>query len=405
MLINKVLEQKSCEELSKINDTYGNTLYYRLNLQKIPNGLPLLVVLHGNGSSPTNFKQEGWNVLAPFDNYGYDSRGCWWLGESGDFFLKDLLQRLIKEISIKYKCEDNIYFYGSSMGGYGAILHGILSNARGVYANVPQIQFYNSTYFKNNFAKNANAIFNLDKPLPIENNLLEVLEKYKNKKLPTFFLCENMIEKKKHLINYLEEHSLLFARKCYEYQIKLHLELLPYEGHMKNYGLKEVLNKFERFIPIDNNEPLNIEEYFYFISDLWFLNKIDLIDNIIFKKSKFSLITKNNKKGDIFYIISGNANLGRMGENEENYIISNYSLIDFKIDIIETKNCKLSCFIIEFDNKEKNASIQYNLTNGLNTIHHILHTDSKYVKIAFRIVSLLDGVASFEVNTLNIKFS
>ena len=33
-----------------------------------------------------------------------------------------------------------LFIYGSSMGGYGAILHGVKLNATAIYANVPQVR-------------------------------------------------------------------------------------------------------------------------------------------------------------------------------------------------------------------------------------------------------------------------
>ena len=239
-------------------------LFYRFTPSKTnPMGAPLFIILHGHGArAATRFQKEDWNVLAPIDHFGYEGKGCWWLGEDGDFFVKDLLQKLIKEISQKYQCEDNIYFYGSSMGGYGAILHGILSQARAVYANVPQIRLLDTIYSNRMMKRYFSTIYSDN--ITIENDLVNFLD-YREKKdmLPVFYLCENSISRKGGYENYLQEHTDYFVEKCKKFNIKLHLELLPKSGHDKNYGLGEVLEKFERFTP-----PIDKKTYYTYIEKL-----------------------------------------------------------------------------------------------------------------------------------------
>jgi len=241
--------KENTEDLLYIDDG-KRKLFYRFTPSKTnPVGAPLFIILHGHGTrAATRFQKEGWNVLAPIDHFGYEGKGCWWLGEDGDFFVKDLLQKLIKEISTQYQCENNIYFYGSSMGGYGAILHGMLCQARAVYANVPQIKLLESTYSERSMKRFFSFIFSED--VPVENNLVNFLVTVENKTdFPVFYLCENGVSGKNAHKNYLLEHTEYFVDKCKEKNIKYHLEILPKSGHNKNYGLGEVLEKFERFTP------------------------------------------------------------------------------------------------------------------------------------------------------------
>jgi len=384
-----------------IEDEKGNQLNYRLNLSENPIGCPLFIVLHGHGSHSTKFQYDGWNILSPYDNFAFNNKGSWWLGENGDFFVKDLLQKLIKEVSEKYKCENNIYFYGSSMGGYGAILHGILSNARAVYANVPQIQF-SSTYFLF-FNENFESIFGKDKALPKEENLLNYLNTEDD--FPIFFLCENMIEESKHLKNYLQENSLMFFNRCYKYQLKIHLELLPFEGHTKNYGLKEVLQKFERYAPIRKSLEFLVENYFYFDSNNWFLNKHKLIKDIYLKKNILHLTTHTLNSKEIIYLSSGNSNIKNMGNRGEEYFILGYKKCDFRIEINKIDNFEVSFFIMEFiSNSNKISGKAYPLKNGLNSISHVMNSKSKYLKMAFRLFTIKNDISSISINHFDIKF-
>ena len=383
----------------------GRELKYRLNLQDKPEGLPLLVVLHGyaSGSSATKFKHEGWNVLAPIDDFGYKKSGSWWLGENGDFFLFDMLQTLIKKVSIRYACENKIYFYGSSMGGYGAILHGIHSNARAVYANVPQIQFSSSRYFSF-YKKHFQSVFGINKNLRKEDNLVNYLNK--TDVFPIFFLCENMIEQKRHLEKYLEEHTLMFALKCYEYQIKIHLELLPYSGHRKNYGLKEVLEKFEKYAPVLKDLNKSIQTMFRLEKNKWIPNKSHFVDTINFNNNGLLLKTNVLKRESAFYLISGDSNLSYIDNNIEKYLISNIKELDLLIEIGKYNNCEVSCYIIEFSTQSiKVKGKAYMLSKGVNNIKHFINQKTNYLKIAFRITTLINGISNLHIKNFNLNCS
>lgn len=384
-----------------IKDNRGHQLKYLLNLSKEPIGCPLLVVLHGYGSKSTQFRYEGWNVLAPYDDFAHQNQGSWWLGESRDFFVKELLQRLIKETSQKYQSEKKIYFYGSSMGGYGAILHGILCNARAVYANVPQIQL-SSTYFSF-FPEHFKAIWGENRELSKEGNLVNYLNSDDN--FPIFFLCENMIEESRHLKNYLQENTLLFANRCYEYQLKLHLELLPYEGHTKNYGLKEVLQKFEQFAPARKDLDFLVENYFLLDCNNWFLNKDRMVKKNDFNRNSLVLKTHTLKSKEIIYLSSASSNIKNMGNRGEDYFILGQKESDFTIEVEKMDNCEVSFFIMEFiTNSQRVVGKAYRLEKGLNSISHTLNSKSKYLKMAFRLLILKNGTASFDIKTFGIKF-
>ena len=175
------------EELLYIEDDQKRKLFYRFTPASfISNFVPLIVVLHDvGGVGATHFEYKMWNVLTPIDDFGYENRGSCWLGEKGDFFVKDLLQELIHEIAQEYECEDHIYLYGNGMGGFGAMLHGMLCHANAVYAKSPQIrllerndiahdkkQFYDSIFGENIFKERDLSNF-----LNVKNDL------------PIFFLC------------------------------------------------------------------------------------------------------------------------------------------------------------------------------------------------------------------------
>jgi len=194
----------SNEALSYIEDNNNRKLYYRFTpAALVSNFVPLIVILD---ESATHFEHKMWNVLTPLDHFGSEN--------------KDLLQELIQKISEEYECEDHIYLYGSGLGGYGAILHGILCGANAVYADAPRIRLPQTS----------------DSNTPTkENDLTHFLNATDT--FPVFYLCENE--------NALEDETVYFANACRQYGIKVHLDFCP-KSEDEIQVIKEVLGFFER---------------------------------------------------------------------------------------------------------------------------------------------------------------
>ncbi|HDL5661931.1 TPA: hypothetical protein PXE23_002596, partial [Mannheimia haemolytica] len=135
------------DEYSFIQDEQGRKLYYVLRLAKNPKEARTLFILHGHqhNARASSFSDENWNVVCPIDNFGYEQCGSWWLGENNDFFVKALMLRLINNIK-EITGSHRLYFWGSSMGGYGSILYGLLTGAEAIFAHIPQIKLRNTKY-------------------------------------------------------------------------------------------------------------------------------------------------------------------------------------------------------------------------------------------------------------------
>jgi len=228
------------EDLLYIEDDNKRKLLYRFTPAAIAsNFVPLIVILPDDEKSQaTHFEHKMWNVLTPLDNFGYENKGSCWLGEKGDFFVKDLLQKLIHDIAEEYECEDHIYLYGSSMGGYGAILHGILCKANAVYADAPHIRLQ-ETNNANTAQKNFyDSIFN--ESTSKENDLTNFLNPIDP--FPIFYLCGDGTADE----NCLEDEMDYFVDACKKNDIKVDLDHCAKSGNDGTQTVKEVLNFFER---------------------------------------------------------------------------------------------------------------------------------------------------------------
>lgn len=78
--------------------------------------------------------------MEAIDNYCVNNRGSWWLSENGNFFVKELLHKIIR---LKSDGANGVLFMrGSSIGGFGVLHHGIILDAKAVYANIHKLDFW-----------------------------------------------------------------------------------------------------------------------------------------------------------------------------------------------------------------------------------------------------------------------
>lgn len=228
--------------LDYITDDQERRMYYRYKPAEDEKHKPLLVILHGHtyNSKPSMYENGKINILAPIDNYGVGNCGSWWLGENGDFFVKDLLQKLIR---LKL-CETNgsLFMWGSSMGGFGVLHHGISLGAKAVYANIPQVRLLGSTYSNKGMKKFFEPIFGERVREDFNDIGLYIDETMKNKggsAIPLFFIAQSRFDYE----NYLEEQSLYLFNKCLENGLNIHYEVFPKKGHSLMMPLNESVDK------------------------------------------------------------------------------------------------------------------------------------------------------------------
>lgn len=231
-----------------VTDDSGKEMWFRLApARQSPRDAPIYLVLHGHGTTarPTFYAEPKWNVIAPMDNFGLGGKGSWWIGENGDNSTSELLTKVIRKSKQILNSNDDtiLCIYGSSMGGYGAILNGNKLSAKAVYANVPQIKLLDSTYSELGMKKYFEAALGI---VPNEKfNDLNNFIKQVDGDLPLFFICENRFGQK----DYLNQQAMSFVNTLNELNINYHLEIVPTSGHNKNLGLREVRELFEKFIP------------------------------------------------------------------------------------------------------------------------------------------------------------
>lgn len=234
----------SAERHGELADEQGHRLPWVLRLAERPQEARTLLVLHGRGANetPARFVSPAWNVLAPLDRYGEGGHGSWWLGEAGDFFVARLLHTLVRQVRAEIGRDRGLYVWGSSMGGYGAILHGTLLRAHAVYAHIPQIRLRGTAYTDGSRKHCYDAVLG-ELPQHPYIDLAAFVGRRPSDKVPMFFLNQNRFDYRL----YLEQHCLHFVAACNAAGHAYQLNIDPLPGHRLYRKVAETVSLFDRF--------------------------------------------------------------------------------------------------------------------------------------------------------------
>lgn len=80
---------------------------------------------------------DHFDLLAPWDTFGWKRQGSWFWGERGRDFVAEMVQALIRQEHADPG--QPLFCMGSSMGGFGALYHGIELGCRAIYVMAPQV--------------------------------------------------------------------------------------------------------------------------------------------------------------------------------------------------------------------------------------------------------------------------
>jgi len=324
------------DNIEFITDTQGRKMFYKFTPAKVPENAPLLVILHGHtyNAKTSNYKNDNWNILCPIDNFGLNKAGAWWLGEDGDYFVKNLLHKLIFKIRTETNSNKCLFFWGSSMGGFGSLLHGMLLNAKAVFSNIPQIKLLETTYSEKNMKTFFEPIFGDDKN-SIYNDVTNFINTKHVEDNPLFFLVQSRFDYK----NYLEEQGLSFFRKCKDSDINISFEIVPEKGHKVFYTIAESIKKIEKYIDIFEDDIKFINQKNNKLITRTFLNNksvfLEVINHLDVPYA-FYLIHKDSRVDVRWYEYDNTVKFDLLNDTcLKNYYIKIYQKIDNNITYIK----------------------------------------------------------------------
>lgn len=244
-------------EFSKVEDTYpllfefeDYVLRYSFLKAKI-SSLGTVVFFHGHNAFLQAGPFSSWDyfdLLAPWDNYGWRRQGSWFWGDKGNNYTERMINALIKK---KIDKTNKPWFcFGGSMGGFGALYHGIKSDCDGIYVMMPQVDLkkkiidYGIEDTDNPYGYLHNG--NLDSLLDIIKVALEKDE------IPPLFLTQNQYDN----VNLFKEHAAklldVYDKKNAWYGIRV----LPARGHFCDGSYKEAEYFFKTLV--EKNLPKKI---------------------------------------------------------------------------------------------------------------------------------------------------
>lgn len=143
--------------MEKVTCSTGQELYFECRPAfHNPETSPILIQFHGwsggivePGSTDYLLSFPDWTLVRPFDNFGFARNGCWWLGENRQFFFLELMDSLVDTLRNTHGLKGDLYAWGSSMGGFGALFHGFRQKFKAICANVPQARILGTDYVNN----------------------------------------------------------------------------------------------------------------------------------------------------------------------------------------------------------------------------------------------------------------
>lgn len=190
------------------------------------------------------FRKVNCNKLYILDDFGFNKRGSYYLGEKNDFFVEDAVQKLIEE---KRKLcninKEDIITAGTSKGGFASLYFSIKYKYGYAFAGSPQIKV--GDYLMNVDSKILKVIMGNEDIKNIEylNELIFNLIN-KQKKLPRLFL--HVGKKEHHYDNHMLPLIKFLEKKGFDYE----LDLGDYENHNDTgkYFPQYLINKVRKII-------------------------------------------------------------------------------------------------------------------------------------------------------------
>lgn len=187
----------------------------------------LVVLFHGHNAFLHMGPLKAWksfDLLAPWDTFGWKRQGSWFWGEKSDNFVEQMVQALIAKQ--RQQAPGKPWFCtGGSMGGFGALYHGFKYASDGVYVMCPQVDLEAKIKdYGGDVADNPYAYLRGEKRGDFPDLLAEADAK---PSLPPLYLVQNL----RDYVNPFAEHAYrlldIYHRKDGWYGLRVH----PSVGH------------------------------------------------------------------------------------------------------------------------------------------------------------------------------
>lgn len=219
---------------SRVQDSYPNQFQYKdkvLRYSLFPatgTSRGLVVLFHGHNSflhlGPT-CPWKDFDLLAPWDCFGWQRQGSWFWGEKGIPFVEEIVQMLIRKV-LDETGNQKWFCMGASMGGFASLWHGIKFGCAGMYVICPQVDLAaKSTDLEADGVNNPYRHLSRDGDPETFPNPLVIADM--SPSLPPLYLIQNLYDH----INPFSQHAWklleIYNRRHGWYGLRIH----PSTGH------------------------------------------------------------------------------------------------------------------------------------------------------------------------------
>ncbi|MES2308637.1 MAG: hypothetical protein V4507_07225 [Verrucomicrobiota bacterium] len=234
--ISKIEEEKVSRLYKQSLDVNGRRIHYTF-IPAIHESRGLVVIFHPwNGYGYTDhIKALGcYDVLAPFDNFGPNRWSCGFWGLNGDPFLVEPIQSLIQKF-LKERKYTHWFTMGGSVGGFGALYHGILGGCDGMYIMTPQIDIRAMSVqdLKKGYVDDIYTPMLSSQDPAFDPDLFALAREQET--LPPLYLIQALYD----TINPFEQHAYRLQEIYHEKRGWYGLRLLPAIGHRADGSQEE----------------------------------------------------------------------------------------------------------------------------------------------------------------------
>ena len=185
---------------------------------------------------------EDFDILAPWDTFGWRRQGSWFWGERGDGFVERLVLDLIGQHRQRHPAPP-WFCTGHSMGGFAALYHGIRQHCDGVYVSAPQVDLRAKCrdYGWPDQRDNPYGYLAGD-DLDTVPDLLAIAAA--DPELPPLYLVQNQFD----AVNLFAEHGQRLVDEYHRKQAWCGLRVAPAGGHFSDASFAEACWYFRQLL-------------------------------------------------------------------------------------------------------------------------------------------------------------
>lgn len=199
-------------------------------------GFPLVLSLHSmrSNKNPAKSRFKEWNLLQPFDCYGYKNETSFWIGSYPKLSLMKGVIEVVENLRLNKAFNGDLFIKAGSSSAYAGVYLATKLNARALYLSDPILSSKIDFILNLEDYQRITHVFNGNLPEFDAADLLKPMSK------TVFYIVDQRFGYR----NLLKGNSLNFINRCTDLGINFKYEVSPDMGHSVPYTLRHILKFF-----------------------------------------------------------------------------------------------------------------------------------------------------------------